>query len=110
MMGGLRKHRHMFSEISHDIPRISRIISLSPNIGQSGLRNPLNIVLSPEQAEEWCEQSQIKRFKPFVPHLLTSSGHEAMARPPPSSSDSKSKQVLTINLVVYWQNNIVNSV
>ena len=55
--------------------KISRIILLSPKIDQNGLGNPLNIVLlSPKQAEEWCEQPQISEFpkkknKPSGPHL-----------------------------------------
>ena len=43
--------------------KISRINLLSPKIDQNGLGNPLNIVLSPKQAEEeWCEQPQMGEF------------------------------------------------
>ena len=55
----------MFSEISHDNPTLVNFQNnffITKNWPELELGNPFNTVLSPEQAEEWCEQPQIGEF------------------------------------------------
>src|SRR6266446_9497961 len=59
-----RTYSYVFGDFScyADIGECLKYFLLLPKPGQNGLRRPLNIVLSPDKAEEWHKQPQIGGF------------------------------------------------
>jgi hypothetical protein len=83
-MRGLQKHISTFSETSHVILTSTNVLKKAV---LNGLRRPLNIVLSPEKAEEWHKWPHIpgfpKKFKPFrLDPPPPTSGHGTTAQFP----------------------------